>query len=400
MDLFLSSKTRCGDTRRSGFWILLCLAILGSSFFCVGTNRAWAQGSSAQASSPQTAFPASPAQPTQQGPNPAVPQQTQVPSTPEPIAPPPPDPNRQQAGPPATQGTEPAQQPSADTQTEAGQFVFKKQVEEVVLHAVVVDPQNDLVSSLQKQDFQVFEDGRPQQITSFHQEKVPVALGILIDNSGSMRPKRQAVNQAAMNLIRSSDPQDQIFVVNFGEEYYLDQDFTNDESKLQAALGHIETRGSTALYDTIVASANHMKQGAELQKRILLVVTDGDDNASQESLEEAVQQLQQRDTPVVYTIGLLNPSRPENSALRALRMISQETGGAAYFPADVREVDAITRSIGSAIRSQYVIGYKSSSNATGHVYHRITVNAHDPAGLSLRVRTRTGYFSDSPGSTK
>ena len=393
VDFCLRAKTQKGATVHSGLCGVVCRIILAALFLYVGTTQLWGQYSTSTAPTP--------APQTQGSPVPPTPQQTQVPSTPEPTSPPPPDPNRQnQAGPPATQGAEPAQQPSPDTQTEAGQFVFKKQVEEVVLHAVVVNPQNDLVSSLQKQDFQVFEDGKPQQITSFHQEKVPVALGILIDNSGSMRPMREAVNQAAMNLIRSSDPQDQIFVVNFGEEYYLDQDFTNDESKLQAALGRIETRGSTALYDTVVASANHMKQGAELQKRILLVVTDGDDNASQESLEEAVQQLQQKDAPVVYTVGLLNPSRPENSALRSLRTISQETGGAAYFPADVREVDSITRTIGAAIRSQYVIGYKSSSNATGHVYHRITVNAHDPAGLSLRVRTRTGYFSDSPGATK
>lgn len=403
VDFCLSSKARNGAASDAGRYALACLAIF-ASILCASASQVWAQNSTSAPQTPaakaQVPAPQTQGSPPQQNPVPAA-QQTQVPPTPEPMSPPPPDPSRQnQAGPPATQGTEPAQQPSPDTQTEAGQFVFKKQVEEVVLHAVVVGIQNDLVSSLQKQDFQVFEDGKPQQITSFHQEKVPVALGILIDNSGSMRPKRAAVNQAAMNLIRSSDPQDQIFVVNFGEQYYLDQDFTNDESKLQAALGRIETRGSTALYDTIVASANHMKQGAELQKRILLVVTDGDDNASQESLEEAVQQLQQKDAPVVYTIGLLNPSRPENSALRSLRTISQETGGAAYFPADVREVDAITRGIGSAIRSQYVIGYKSSSTATGHVYHRITVNAHDPSGLSLRVRTRTGYFSDSPGATK
>lgn len=319
--------------------------------------------------------------------------------TPAPPLPPPPPPA--QTSPPAnaSPGSNASQAPaspsSQDSQSEAGQFVFKKQVEEVILHAVVADQQNNLISNLTQNDFQIYEDGKLQLITSFHQEHVPVALGILIDNSGSMQPKRPSVNQAALNLVHSSHPQDEIFVVNFGEEYYLDQDFTNDEAKLKAALERIETRGSTALYDAIVASAAHMKQDAALQKRVLLVVTDGDDNASQESLEEVVQQLQQGDSSVVYVIALLNSNRRANATVRALQAISQNTGGAAYFPSDVQEVDSITRTIAAAIRSQYVIGYKSSSTATGHIYHRIQVDAYGPDRRTLRVRTRTGYYSDS-----
>ena len=285
---------------------------------------------------------------------------------------------------------------SQETQgDDAGQFVFRKKVEEVVLHAVVVDGQNNLIANLDKNSFRVYEDSKPQEITSFYQEHVPVALGLLIDNSGSMRPKRPSVNQAALNLVRASNAQDEVFVVNFGEQYYLDQDFTNDVAKLQTALEKVETRGSTALYDAIVASAAHMKQGAELQKRILLVVTDGADNASQESLEEAVHQLQQKDGPVVYVIALLGNSRNASATTQALESLSQSTGGTAFFPTDVSQVDSITRSIASAIRSQYVIGYKSSSTATGHVYHAIQVDAFAPDRRKLRVRTRTGYYSDS-----
>ena len=285
----------------------------------------------------------------------------------------------------------------SSVQGEAGQFVFRKQVEEVVLHATVVDQQNNLVPNLGRNGFQVYEDGKLQQITSFHQEHVPVALGILIDNSGSMLPKRAAVNQAALNLIHSTNPQDEIFVVNFGEEYYLDQDFTNDEAKLKAALDHVETRGSTALYDTVVASALHMKQETTLQKRALLVVTDGGDNASQDTLEEVLQELQQKDSPVVYVIALTSPTKRTTSTVRALESLSQKTGGAAYFPADVQEVDSITREIASAIRSQYVIGYKSSSTASGHKFHGIEVQAYDPNRRKLRVQTRNGYYSDSKG---
>ena len=289
-----------------------------------------------------------------------------------------------------------AQDSSSGAQGEPGQFVFRKQVEEVVLHALVVDGRNNIVTNLPQTAFQVYEDGKQQQITSFHQERVPVALGILIDNSGSMRPKRPAVNQAALNLARSSNPQDEIFVVNFGEQAYLDQDFTNDTAKLKAALERIETRGSTALYDAIVASASHLKQQTTLQKRALLVVTDVEDNASQESVEQAVQQLQQSDGPVVYVIALLNPARHLNFTANALLNLCNATGGAAYFPSDVQQVDLITRTIASAIRSQYVVGYKSSSTAAGHIYHAIQVEAYDLQHHRLRVQTRKGYYSDSP----
>jgi Ca-activated chloride channel homolog len=300
---------------------------------------------------------------------------------------------------PSPQNGEPGQAGDSSVQGDAGQFVFRKQVEEVVLHATVVDQQNNLVSDLARGGFQVYEDGKLQQITSFHQEHVPVALGILIDNSGSMLPKRAAVNQAALNLIRSTNPQDEIFVVNFGEEYYLDQDFTNDEAKLKAALEHIETRGSTALYDAVVASATHMKEETTLPKRALLVVTDGGDNASQDTLEEAVHSLEQKDGPVVYVIALTTPAKRMTSNMRALEALSQKTGGTAYFPADVQEVDSITRQIASAIRSQYVIGYKSSSTASGHVFHGIDVQAFDANRKKLRVQTRNGYYSDSKGGT-
>jgi Ca-activated chloride channel homolog len=332
-----------------------------------------------------------PASPSQQ----QAPPQQQTPPPSSPIGGQEPDtgpPRSNQSNGDQVQTTPSSQQTPAD---DSGQFVFRKKVEEVVLHAVVVDGQNNLVANLDKNSFRIYEDSKPQEITSFYQEHVPVALGILIDNSGSMRPKRGAVNQAALNLVRSSGNQDEVFVVNFGEQYYLDQDFTNDVAKLQMALEKVETRGSTALYDAIVASAAHMKQGAELQKRILLVVTDGADNASQESLEEAVQQLQQKDGPVVYVIALLGSARNASATTRALESLSQSTGGTAYFPTDVSQVDSITRSIASAIRSQYVIGYKSSSTATGHVYHSIQVDAMSPDRRKLRVRTRTGYYSDS-----
>lgn len=289
---------------------------------------------------------------------------------------------------------------SPPRQTDEEQFVFKKKVEEVVLHAVVVDPQNRLMSNLNRDAFSVYENGKLQRMTSFRHENVPLALGILIDNSGSMLPKRQKVNEAALNLVRSSNAQDEVFVVNFGEEYYLDQDFTDDVAKLKAALDKVETWGSTALYDAIVASAAHITQRAKIQKRVLLVVTDGKDNASQESLEETVRQLQRGDGPVVYVIAFVDETKRASSTIRALQAISLNTGGTAYFPKDLSQVDAITKSIGSDIRDQYVIGYKSSNPMVGHAYHAIDVQANDANRHRLRVRTRTGYYSESPAASQ
>src|ERR1700752_3612848 len=213
-----------------------------------------------------------------------------------------------------------------------GGFVFRKQVEEVVLHATVVDDKQRMVMNLDKAAFNVFEDGKPQNIVSFRREDIPVAMGIVIDNSGSMREKRDKVNKAAINLVKASNRQDEAFIVNFNDEYYLDQDFTNDLLKLKEALEKIDARGGTALYDAVVASADHLKRNARLEKKVLFVVTDGEDNASNETLEQAVKQLQEENGPQVYAIGVLGDEEHPKRAKRALEIIAQRTGGIAFFP--------------------------------------------------------------------
>src|SRR5271166_4168360 len=179
-------------------------------------------------------------------------------------------------------------------------FVFKKEVEEVVLHATVVDDQNRLVVSLVRDNFEVYEDGKLQELTSFRKARVPVALGILIDNSGSMLPKRAKVNEAALRLVDASQQDDRVFVVNFGDGAFLDQDYTPDVGKLRAALQRVETRGSTALYDAVIAAADHLSRTSPLQKGILLVVTDGRDNASAATFQDVLHRLQSKNGPVVY----------------------------------------------------------------------------------------------------
>ena len=271
-------------------------------------------------------------------------------------------------------------------------FVFRKEVDEVTLHATVVDDKNRMVTDLSRSDFTVYEDGQPQKITSFRREDIPVAMGIVIDNSGSMRDKRTAVNAAAINFVKSSNPQDKVFVVNFNEDYFLDQDYTASIPKLKDALERIESRGGTALYDAVVASADHLKKSGALEKRVLLVVTDGDDNASRESLEQAIRRLQEENGPTVYTIGLLGEEHSKR-ARRALREMAEETGGVAFFPQGLSEVDAITQQIAHDIRNQYTIGYKPSKPQSQGGFRTVKVDANAKGYKKLQVRTRSGYYA-------
>jgi Ca-activated chloride channel homolog len=279
----------------------------------------------------------------------------------------------------------------AEPSNDAGVFVFRKQVQEVILHATVIDSERRLVTGLQKGNFTVYEDGRPQVVTSFRQEDVPVALGIVVDNSGSMREKRAKVNQAVLNLVHSSNPEDEIFVVNFGEDYYLDQDFTSDVNLLRAALQQNPMKGKTALYDAIVASAAHLKGSAKLEKKVLLVITDGQDNASQETLREAAYRLQQQNGPILYAIGILglDDHHPGRDPLATL---AQSTGGVAFFPQTPDEVAGISRTIARDIRSQFIIGYKSNNPQQGGGYRNIRVDATAQGLDPLTVRTRSGYI--------
>jgi VWFA-related protein len=273
-----------------------------------------------------------------------------------------------------------------------GTFVFKTEVQEVTLHATVVDDRQRLVTNLNRTSFQVFEDGRPQRITSFRREDIPVALGIVIDNSGSMRDKRPSVNAAALNLVRASNQQDQVCVVNFNNEYYLDQDYTGNVNLLRDALERIEARGGTALYDAIVATSEHLMKSAKLQKKIILVVTDGEDTASRDTLEKAVRAIAIDGGPTVYTIGILGQER-EKKARRALRIIAEQTGGVAFFPANVNEVEAISQQIAHDIRNQYTIGYKPSTPKTEGGYRQVKVDAMASGYKKLMVRTRSGYYA-------
>src|SRR3954471_1837589 len=304
----------------------------------------------------------------------------------------------------ATQPQQPqqpgGQQSSGQVEQRGEQFLIRKDVQEVQLYATVYDQHQRMVTNLNQNDFAVFENNQAQQITHFELRDVPVSLGILIDNSGSMRDKRPAVNQAALNLVRASNPKDEVFVVNFNDEYWLDQDFTANISQMKDALEKVDSRGGTALYDAVIASADHLSKNGTKDKKVLIVVTDGEDNASRESLERAVRTLQDENGPVVYTIGILGDDREARRAKRALTQLALETGGVYFFPKDASEVDEISRAVAHDIRNQYIIGYKPTRPQSQGGYRTVKVEARASGYGKLQVRTRSGYYAEQQRAAK
>jgi VWFA-related protein len=278
---------------------------------------------------------------------------------------------------------------------EGNGFILRADVDEVLLPCTVVDEKGRLVTDLNRGDFQVWEDNVPQTIASFQHQDVPVSLGILVDNSGSMRDKRAAVNDAALHLVKVSNSADAAFVVNFSDRAFIDQDFTSNVALLEKGLSHIDSRGGTALYDAVVASANEMSRHAKQQKQVLLIITDGEDNVSRLTLGQAIRRVQDLNGPVVYSIGLLYEDLSKEEAARArsdLQSLSLETGGVAYFPNSLQDVDEIAAQVARDIRNQYTLGYHSSKAASLGGYRAVYVEARGPKHEKLTVRTRKGYF--------
>ena len=283
---------------------------------------------------------------------------------------------------------------------EGDRFKIHSLVQNVILPVTVVDERRRLVTDLKQANFTVYEDGQPQQIINVLREDIPVSIGILVDNSGSMREKRQKVATAVLNLIKSSNRDDEVAIVNFNDEPYLDQDFTNNLNQMHEALDRLDSRGGTALYDAVIASSDHLAKAAKRDKKVLLVITDGEDNESSNSLEQAVRAVQDENGPVIYTIGILGHEGKERRAKRALEALSLQTGGVAFFPKDLGEVDEISQQIAHDIRNQYSITYKPTNPQTNGGYRTVKVVAHASGYRDLVVRTKSGYFAGSQNSKK
>ncbi len=299
------------------------------------------------------------------------------------------------------QSKAPKSPPSQGTHNE---YTIREEVNEVVLHATVVDKKGRMVDDLKKDDFRVFEDGVAQTLTHFAHADVPVTMGIVIDDSGSMQTKRQAVNAAALIFAKTSNPQDQVFVVNFNDVYYLDTpgDFASSIEDLKAALDKIDSRGGTALRDAVIASLDHLKLGNR-DKKVLLVITDGEDNASRYTLEELMDRAQ-KSNAVIYTVGLLGSDETSNlfkirggeahRAAKVLKELAEATGGDAFFPRSLDEVESTCRQIARDIRNQYTLAYRPSNLKKDGTFRNIHVDAFQSNTKNkLVVRTRPGYFA-------
>ena len=289
--------------------------------------------------------------------------------------------------------------PPPDPNTARQDNKIRVDVNLVVLHTTVLDDRGRFADGLKQDTFRVFEDKVEQQLSVFTREDIPVSMGLVIDNSGSMRDKRARVNQAAITLVEASNPQDEAFVVNFNDDFYLDldKDFTSSVPELKEALERIDSRGSTALYDAIIGSLDHVKKGVK-DKKVLLVVTDGEDNTSHNSLEKAIKEIQKTDT-VIYTIGLLSEESKKNAkrAKRALEQIAQASGGVSYFPENVGDVRNICEQVAHDIRNQYTLAYYPTNTKRDGTFRAVQVEIIPPRGRGkLQARTRNGYYA--PGS--
>jgi VWFA-related protein len=280
---------------------------------------------------------------------------------------------------------------------EPGDTVFTADTRLVSLNVSVFDKGGHLVPGLPRSAFQVLENDVVQQIKDFRSEDVPVSLGLIIDNSGSMRNKRQSVESAALALVRDSNPEDEEFVVNFNDEAYFDaptdgSGFTSDIKALEQGLTKIDSRGGTAMRDAIRMSIEHLNQRARRDKKVVLVVTDGNDNASTSSLASLVRQAQQNDV-LVFVIGLLSEEERGEARLarKAIDLLTEGTGGQAFYPKNVSEVEKIAHQVAHDIRNQYTITYTPTNQTLDGSFRAIKVLVKGPGNPV--ARTRLGYYA-------
>jgi Ca-activated chloride channel family protein len=262
----------------------------------------------------------------------------------------------------------------------------------VLLHASVVDKSGKLLTNIPQSAFKVFEDGVEQPLRLFRREDVPVSMGIIVDNSGSMTSKRTRVAAAALEMVKQSNPEDEVFIVNFNDDTHFDQPLTNDVKKLQAALARMEARGGTAMRDALSKSITYVKKNGKKDKKVLVVITDGNDNSSDITLAQLLRQSQDSEV-LIYAIGLLNEEEAgeAKSAKKALKALVDASGGLDYYPKSVSDVQEITPRVAHEIRNQYILGYTSSNQALDGTFRQIKVTV---TGFGRpTVRTRNGYYA-------
>jgi Ca-activated chloride channel homolog len=282
-----------------------------------------------------------------------------------------------------------AQQPAPPPET----YVVRSDVNMIVVHATVQDRQGGFISGLTKDAFTITEDGVRQQISAFNSNDVPVAVGLVIDNSGSMGRRWADTITGALTFIGDSRPEDEIFVVHFSDDARLglppDRPFSSNINDLRTALMSGVVGGHTALYDGIAMALGQFEK-ASLMKKVLLIVSDGGDNKSRTQLDDIVKRAD-RAGVLMYTIGLFDEHSADKNP-GVLKKLASQTGGLSYMPQDLTRLNSICSQIARDIRNQYTVGYNSSKASADSAYHQIKVAAVDSHGRQLRVRARTGFY--------
>jgi Ca-activated chloride channel family protein len=271
-------------------------------------------------------------------------------------------------------------------------FRISVDVDLVVLHPTVRDAKGRFASDLRAQDFEVYEDGIRQTIQLFRHEDIAVTVGLLVDHSSSMGHKLEEVVAAARTFVHSSSPEDQMFVVNFNEKVMLglpNASFSNNSAELERAIFRMPAQGMTALYDAILRGQEQLQAGSR-DKKVLIVISDGGDNASTHSLAEVLK-ISQRSSALIYTIGIFDPDDDDKNP-DVLRRLAEATGGDPFLPDKLEDVVAICERIARDIRQQYTLGYISNVAKPGG-YRSIRVVARSARNGKLVVRTRSGYIA-------
>lgn len=273
-------------------------------------------------------------------------------------------------------------------------FRISVNVDLVVLHATVRDRDGRLVSDLRERHFEVYEDGVRQAIRMFRHEDVPITAGLVVDHSGSMGPKLHHVVAAARAFVLSSNREDEMFVVNFNENVSLGLPdvipFTNQPELLDLAISRTPADGQTALYDAIAVALERLQAGSR-DKKVLIVISDGGDNASARKLAEVLP-IARQSSALVYTLGIFDEEDPDRNP-GVLRRLARATGGAAYFPGPGKALSAVCEQIARDIRNQYTIGYVSTNAARNGAYRAVRVTASAEGAGRLVVQTRAGYIA-------
>jgi VWFA-related protein len=275
-------------------------------------------------------------------------------------------------------------------------YTLSVDVNLVLLHVSVFDEKDRLIKGLKKEDFSVYEDKVQQDLSLFKEEDVPVSLGLVIDNSGSMRTKRERVNKAALTFAKTCNPQDEIFLINFNDQVYIDQDFTKNLDDLTDALDTLDARGGTALHDAIYLSLEHIREGKE-DKKALLVISDGEDRDSRYKFD-TVLEFARESHASIYVIGLFDKegerSRAQKKAARNLKDLAEETGGKYFFPESVDEVEALCTQVAHEIRNQYTLGYRPTNTRRDGTWRTVGVKLNtNKNSKKLVARAKRGYYA-------